>query len=159
MTPVAAPFVRHGSLDVARSAERAYERAKRYLCRDSVERSLFHRLEHARGRRFHLRVDARNDDSFDSDGDTIDWDPRSAMRTSNGGRQSPALGLGHEIDHAVEQPTREARLSARANRRFDTAEERRVIMGSERHAARTLGEGIRADHWGRCYRVDSPTAR
>jgi hypothetical protein len=32
-----------------------------------------------------------------------------------------------------------------------------VITGSERHAARTLGEGVRHDHAGATYRVDSPT--
>lgn len=152
-------YVRHGSLDVPRDAERYYEQAKSYLGRDAVERSLFDRLEHAWGRRFRLKLDTRNDDSFDAATDTIAWDPHSAMRTSNGGRQSPSLGLGHEIDHAVESPRVEARLSARASTAFDNAEERRVILGSERHAARTLGEGTRTDHCGRCYRVASPTMR
>ncbi|HUY41671.1 MAG TPA: hypothetical protein VMV82_08920 [Candidatus Dormibacteraeota bacterium] len=152
-------FARHGSLDVPHRADRDYRLAKAYLSRDSIERSLFDRLEHAWGRRFHLRVNARNDDSFDPATDTIDWDPHSALRTTSGGTQSPALGLGHEIDHAVEAPCVEARLNARANRCFDTAEERRVVAGSERHAARTLGESTRTDHAGRCYRVASPTAR
>ncbi len=124
-----------------------------------MERSLFDRLEHARGRHFRLRVNHRNDDSFDPATDTIEWDPHSALRTTSGGKQSPALGLGHEIDHAVEAPQTQARLNARANRRFDTAEERRVITGSERHAARTLEESARVDHAGRCYRVASPTLR
>lgn len=152
-------YVRHGSLEVPRAAEHDYERTKAYLSRDSVERSLFDRLEHAWGRHFRLSINARNDDSFDSASDTIAWDPHSAMRTTNGGRQSPALGLGQEVDHAVESPRLEARLDARASARFDTAEERRVILGSERHAARTLHEGTRSDHWGRCYRVASPTLR
>jgi hypothetical protein len=152
-------YVRHGALEVPRAAERDYEAAKSYLSRDSVERSLFDRLEHAWGRHFRLSINARNGDSFDSATDTIAWDPHSAMRTTNGGRQSPALGLGHEIDHAVESPRIEARLDARASARFDTAEERRVILGSERHAARTLHEGTRSDRWGRCYRVSSPTTR
>lgn len=157
--PTCTRFVRHGSLDVPRAAERDYETAKAYLGHDRVERALFDRIEHAWGRRFQLRVNDRNDDSFDPATDTIDWDPHSAMRTSEGERQSPALGLGHEVDHAVESPRIEARLDARASARFDTAEERRVILGSERHAARTLHEGMRADHSGRCYRVASPIAR
>jgi hypothetical protein len=151
--------VRHGSLFVPRCAERAYESAKAYLSRDRIERSLFYRLEHAGGREYHLALNRRNDDYFDPTTDTIGWDPRSALRTTDGGRQSPALGLGHEIDHAVESRPCERRLSERPSRRYDTIEERRVIEGSERHAAVTLGEGVRHDHAGRCYRVASPIAR
>ncbi|MBV8118219.1 MAG: protein rhsD, partial [Candidatus Eremiobacteraeota bacterium] len=68
------------------------------------------------------------------------------------------LGLGHEVDHAVEAPRREAALAGSINRRYDTDEERRVITGSERHAARTLGEAVRFDHDGACYRVPSPVS-
>ncbi|MGH7737122.1 MAG: hypothetical protein ACREMP_04560 [Candidatus Tyrphobacter sp.] len=154
-----ATYVHRGSLTLARAAVADYVAAKAYLRRDPGERRLFDRLEHAHGRYFTLRVNDRNDDSFDPSTDTIDWDPHSAMRTSNGGRQSPTLGLGHEVDHAVESPRREAQLDARASVRFDNAEERRVIRGSELHAARTLGEGTRDDHFGRCHRVSSPTMR
>jgi hypothetical protein len=106
-----------------------------------------------------LKIDRRNDDRFDPNSNTISWDPYSALRTTNGGAQSPALGLGHEIAHAVEAPAREARLSARALPRYDDAEERRVIRGSERHAAETLGEAVRYDHRGDTYRVATPVSR
>ncbi|HTU82028.1 MAG TPA: hypothetical protein VMF61_07850 [Candidatus Acidoferrales bacterium] len=149
-------YVRHGSLLVPRAAESDYETAKAYLSRDPVERRLFARLEHARGRTYRIAIDRRNDDHFDPATDTIAWDPYSALRTTHGGHQSPALGLGHEVDHAVESRRDQARLSARIDARYDTAEERRVIRGSERHAARTLGEAVRDDHAGRCYRVPSP---
>lgn len=139
-----------------RSAQSAYELAKSYLSRDTVERTLFHKLEAARGRHFHLAVNHRNDDSFDPNTNTIAWDPYSALRTTNGGKQSPALGLGHEIDHAVERSRIANRLRETPNARYDTAEERRVITGSERHAARTLGEAVRTDHSGTTYRVASP---
>ncbi len=150
-------YVRHGSLSVPRDADRDYCTAKAYLSRDAVERSLFDRLERSRARHYCLKIDHRNDDHFDPVTDTIAWDPHSAIRTTNGGRQSPALGLGHEVDHAVESPSREAALANRWSRPYDTAEERRVITGSERHAANTLGEGIRYDHRGFCYHVASPT--
>lgn len=153
-----AGYVRHGSLSVPRRAERAYAEAKAYLTRDRIERSLFDRLEHARGRRFRLTINHRNDDHFDPRTDTIAWDPHSALRTTGGGRQSPALGLGHEIDHAVESPARERRLALRSCRHYDDAEEKRVITGSERHAARTLGEGVRYDHSGTTYWVAAPEA-
>lgn len=151
-------WTHRGSLTLPRAAERLYRAAKAYLSHDPVERRLFDRLEHAGRRRFRLTVNHRNDDSYDPRTNTIAWDPYSALRTTHGGRQSPALGLGHEVDHAVEAPAREAALAARTSRAYDTAEERRVIAGSERHAARTLGESARFDHGGTCYRVASPVA-
>ena len=153
-------YVRHGSLDVPRSAESQYEAAKSYLSRDPLERRLFQRLEHARdGRHYTLRTNSRNEDYFDPRSNTIGWDPYSALRTTSGGRQSPALGLGHEVDHAVENRSKAQRLMNTSNARYDTAEERRVILGSETHAARTLGEGTRHDHGGAVYRVSSPVLR
>ncbi len=149
--------IRHGSLSVPSAANRDYDAAKRYLSQDSVERRLFERLEGARDRHFFLRIDHRNDDRFDPNTDTIWWDPTSALTTTRGGRQSPALGLGHEIDHADEPAGREDRLNNEADPRYDTREERRVITGSETHAARTLREGVRHDHAGTCYRVAGPT--
>ena len=151
-------YVSHGSLDVPRTIETQYEAAKCYLSRDPVERSLFRRLEHAPHRHFVMTTNRRNDDHFDPSTNAIAWDPYSALRTTRGGRQSPALGLGHEIDHAVCAPRKEATLAARSDAHYDTAEERRVITGSEAHAARTLGEAMRANHDGTTYRVRSPIA-
>ncbi len=153
-------YVRHGHLDVPRSAERQYEAAKAYLSGDPVERRLFQRLQHpADGRHYVLAINHRNSDYFDPRSNTIGWDPYSALRTTNGGRQSPALGLGHEIDHAVEKRSKSQRLMNQFDARYDDAEERRVILGSETHAARTLGEGIRHDHAGSVYHVASPVMR
>ena len=70
------------------------------------------------------------------------------MRAGNA-RQSPALGLAHELDHAVANPRTFDRLVARDDAAYDNAEERRVITGLERHVARTLHEGVRHDHRGR----------
>ena len=141
------------------AAETAYRAAKAYVSLDPGERRLFARLENQRSRNFTLRPDRRNDDHFDPNTNTIAWDPYSALRTSRGGRQSPALGLAHEIDHAVEDPRTYDRLSDRTDRRYDTAEERRVICGSERRAAHALHEAVRYDHSGDCYRVGSPAMR
>jgi len=153
-------YVHHGSLDVPRGAERQYEVAKSYLSRDPIEHRLFQRLEHSSdGRRYTLQTNDRNQDYFDPRSNTIGWDPYSALRTTAGGRQSPALGLGHEIDHAVESRAKAQRLMNHFNRRYDNAEERRVILGSETHAARTLGEDARHDHGGSVYRVNSPVQR
>ena len=147
----------YGSLTVAPRARADFDRAVAYLSRDPVERALFDRLEHG-AQSFRLVTNAHNDDSYEPATHTINWDPHSALRTTCGTDQSPALGLGHEVDHAVEDPATGAALAARRDPRFDTAEERRVITGSERHAAQTLGEGVRHDHTGDTYRVASPTA-
>ena len=53
----------------------------------------------------------------------------------------------------------EDRLANIPDLNYDNAEERRVVLGSEHHAARTLHEAIRYDHSGVCYKVDSPIAR
>ena len=139
-------------------AQADYNLAKAYLRRDSTERRLFVSLESSR-RRFRLSINHRGDDHFDPATNTIAWDPYSALRTTRGGMQSPALGLGHEVAHAVEAPAREASLSDRVRPGYDNAEEARVIRGSERHAARTLGEAVRFDHRGNLYRVHTPVSR
>jgi hypothetical protein len=153
-------YVHHGSLDVPRNIETQYETAKLYLSRDPVERELFAQLEHSSdGRHYTLQPNSRNEDYFDPRSNTIAWDPYSALRTTNGARQSPALGLGHEVDHAVENRSQGRRLMNKFDHRYDNAEERRVILGSETHAARILSEGTRHDHGGSYYRVSSPVLR
>ncbi|HET9394137.1 MAG TPA: hypothetical protein VFO29_11540 [Candidatus Rubrimentiphilum sp.] len=146
------------SIVLPERARADYDLAKAYLTRDSAERRLFVGLESSR-RTFHLSINHRGDDHFDPATNTIAWDPYSALRTTHGGKQSPALGLGHEIAHAVEPPAREAILSSRLRPNYDNAEEARVIRGSERHAARTLGEAVRFDHRGNLYRVRTPVSR
>jgi len=146
------------AISIPAAARSDYVLARAYLSRDCVERRLFDRLDRS-ARHFHLTVNHRNDDHFDANTDTIAWDPYSALRTTRAGTQSPALGLGHEIAHAVEAPPRETSLQSRSLPRYDNAEERRVIRGSERHAARTLGEGVRYDHRGTAYRVATPVSR
>lgn len=152
-------MVLFGSLRVPQNAVAEYREAKAYLSRDPVERRLFYRLEHAHGRHFVLATNRRNDDHFDPNDDTIAWDPYSALRTTRGGHQSPALGLGHEVDHAVERSGIADRLRNEPDPRYDDREERRVILGSEAHAAHTLGESTRHDHAGTTYRVGSPLDR
>ncbi len=153
-------FTHHGTLTLPRADDALYEQAKHYLLRDPLEAKLFNELEHSPdGRTYRLAINHWNDDHFDPNDNEIAWDPYSALRTTRGGSQSPALGLGHEVDHAVEDPATAERLRNTPDPRYDTAEERRVITGSETHAARTLGESVRYDHRGTTYRVSSPVAR
>ena len=149
---------RFGALDVPKTAVRPLAEAFAYLRHDRVERALIDRLE--RGpERFRLSINHRDLDEYDPATHVIHWDPHSAMRTSRGGTQSPALGLAHEIDHAVRDGPRCQALAGTADRAYDSKEERRVICGSERHAARTLGEALRYDHRGRTYYVAAVTGR
>ncbi len=147
-----------GTLDMPVSARADFARAVRYLDGDSRMRDIIGRAEHA-SHPLHLRVNRHGDDSFDPASDTINWDPHSALATSDGGRQSPALGLGHELDHATVAAWLRRRGEAHDDPAFDNAEERRVIRGSEAHAARSLGEDPRRDHGGSLYAVGSPVLR
>lgn len=151
-------FVAHGSLRVAAIGETDFEAAAKYLSRDSMMEAIVQRAEHC-SRPLTLTLNAHDDDSFDPNTDTVHWDPHSALQTTLGGTQTPALGLGHELDHATVAPALEEKGSGRYIAGYDNAEERRVITGSEAHAALTLGEGLRYDHAGTSYRVHSPTER
>jgi hypothetical protein len=150
--------VRYGSLAIPLAAQRQVDEAFAYLARDSVERSLIERLERS-PLRHRIAIDHHGDDSYEPSTRTIRWDPTSALLTTSGGRQSPALGLGHELDHAAESERAYDVLQDTYDYHFDSAEERRVITGSERHAARTLHESTRLDHDGVLYRVAGPTLR
>jgi hypothetical protein len=146
------------SLTIPQNARNDFALARAYLSRDVSMRATFRNVDRSR-RTFHLRINHRGDDHFDPQTNTIAWDPYSALRTTQRGRQSPALGLGHEMAHAAEPAGKEAALERRALPRYDNCEERRVIRGCERHAARTLGEAVRCDHRGTLYRVATPVSR
>ena len=154
----AAAVVHYGNLAVPATAAGDFDRAVAYLGHDSVERDLFARLERG-AQHFTLVPNARNEDFYDPNTHTIHWDPHSALQTTQGGYQSPAMGLGHEVDHAVENEPTAQRLANTFDSRYDNKEERRVITGSERHAATTLHEDPRSDHGGSTYRVASPDSR
>lgn len=148
----------YGSLRIPLSGQRRIDEAFAYLARDPGERALIERLERSPVQH-RITINHRNDDSYRPWSHTIRWDPTSAMRTTHGGRQSPALGLGHELDHAAERERDYDRFASIELPKYDNAEEWRVITGSERHAARTLHESTRSDHRGEVYRVNSPTER
>ena len=150
--------VRHGTLSVPAKAEHDFDLAADYLGHDSVMREIIVKTEHS-AHPLHLKVNYHDDDSYDPATRTVNWDPHSALQTSAGGHQSPALGLGHELDHAVVDGRLAEAGAGAYDPKYDNREERRVILGSEAHAARTLGEDVRHDHGGWTYRVDSPVDR
>ena len=86
-----------GTLDMPATARADFARAVSYLDGDSRMRSIVRQAEHA-GRPLHLRINHRGDDSYDPSTDTIAWDPRSALATTGGGRQSPPSSIGRASD-------------------------------------------------------------
>ncbi|HEY0615862.1 MAG TPA: hypothetical protein VGC96_14525 [Candidatus Elarobacter sp.] len=149
-------FVRYGSLAVPLSAQRQVDAAFAYLARDAAARSVIERAERSRTPH-RIVIDHHGRDAYQPWSHAVVWDPHSAMRVGNG-RQSPALGLVHELAHAAGDP-RFRRLHDVPDAAYDDAEERRVITGVERHAARTLHEATRHDHGGTLYDVREPTMR
>ena len=147
--------VAHGSLRVPHDADHLFNEAVHYLERDSSMRAVIAKVEHSRTE-VTLRIVHNGADRYEPDNRTVVWDPLSALRTTAGGRQSPALGLGHELAHAAAASSLLDRGMRARLRGYDNAEERRVVRGAEAHAARTLGEAARSDHRGTCYEVASP---
>lgn len=97
-----------------------------------------------------------HDDHYDPATKTISWDPTSGLICTGGGTQSPALGFLHEADHALGDVTGTAASTAPTGPPYHTAEEKRVITGSETTAAGKLGEPTRTDHGGTPVRVKCP---
>jgi RHS repeat-associated protein len=85
------------------------------------------------------------DDRFSRATNTIYWDPYSGCKSTSGGTQSAALGLGHEMSHA-NHPTLGRFLAKIDAGRYTNLEEWRVISGPETAAAHSLGEPTRPDH-------------
>ncbi|EAC1239642.1 M91 family zinc metallopeptidase [Salmonella enterica subsp. enterica serovar Enteritidis] len=94
---------------------------------------------------------------------SISWNPKMALDcTKNGGSLSPAMVLAHELTHANKSwfdKLLRAILPDSFFGDYDNYEERRVVTGAERNAAKALGEGTRYDHRGSGRIVSSPISR
>ncbi len=143
-----------------------YDQAVNYLRRDPPMAAIIDALD-ADSVTYTVVLNDLDDDSYRYSNRTISWDPHSALRILPGpgdavctpaGSQSPALGLGHEMAHA--QANWWQRLVGGIPwPDYDNLEERRVILGPEAQAARTLGESTRTDHRGMPFRVRTPLER
>ena len=105
---------------------------------------------------------ALSDVFYNPSSKTITYNPYSALRTTAGGTQSPAVGFLHEADHALQHLSNPAKFSsdkATTDSTYDTAEEKRVITGSEAKAVAKLREDTRKDHGGKEYRVPHADTR
>ncbi|MBV8750923.1 MAG: hypothetical protein JO103_14550 [Candidatus Eremiobacteraeota bacterium] len=166
-------FVHLGNLRVEKNHFDDFAAAQKYLSKDPEAMNVLYALEHAPDQRtIHFIANGQDgympQPSFDAQGHlqsspgTIDWDPKAALQVTNGTTVSPALALLHEEGHAYQHATNAQGylLGVRDhNKRFDTAEEQRNILGLEDRAARILGEGVRGDHTGFTYPVNGPTSR
>jgi hypothetical protein len=104
-----------------------------------------------------VRTNAVDNDSFNPMARTLNWDSNSGLLTSNGGVQTPALGLGHELAHAAAPPGLVMRLQLVPAGAYGNLEEFRVINFWEAGAAAHLGEPARLDHLGTPIRTQGPT--
>ncbi len=128
--------------------------ARAYLMQSGAMARIIKKLE-ASKTVYHIVLNKGETDDFESEINTIRWDPTAALKCTTGGTMSPALALGHELAHAL------GPLSpwSYAPGGYDTLEERRVIQGPERAAARSLGECTRNNHRGEIFHVPSPVSR
>lgn len=95
-----------------------------------------------------------DDDHYSPDTKTVVWDPNSALKTTNGGLQTPALGVLHEFGHADGDLNKKSESTTPDGTPYDNKEEKRVIDNMETPSAKKLGEGTRTDHAGQPYKVD-----
>lgn len=102
----------------------------------------------------------------DTTNHTINWDPNSGNDNLEGGIQSPALGLVHEIGHAYEE---DAQIGPQTDlpggpilgdillALFDNWGDLRVILGIESDFARRHGEPVRNTHHTKPKKVPNST--
>lgn len=98
--------------------------------------------------------------NYNAETNVLTWADQGAIEvvdasTGESGVMSPALGFGHEIEHAMNDFY--GNLAADQNTpdsQYDTQEERNVIEEYEGPAAERLGEPQRADHSGKPVKVD-----
>jgi len=124
-----------------------YFNAIAYLMRDPTMAGIIRNLDKS-STVYRVVFNKVGDDRFIPGTNTVMWDPNSSLRTTLGGCQSAALGLGHELAHADSFGfTRSIRQMISAGP-YQNMEEKRVITGPEASAARTFGEPLRYDHYG-----------
>ena len=150
--------------DATKQDEKDYTGASKYVSKDGGEKAIVNTLRES-DELYTVSIIHDGEDRFDPRTNTIFRDPRSALPTQddegklNGGTQTPALGLAHELDHAAgkeEGTTALGEAPGYGDAAHRGAEEGRVITGSEAAAAGTLHEGTRTNHGRAPYESKGP---
>lgn len=115
-----------------------------YLAESPAALSLLWQARQA-GVKIHI-VTGQSITAYDSGSNTVFWNPAGAVLLSNGAIQSSALGLIHEIAHAIGRLT-----NIGFDLQYGDTEERRVIEQYEQIIATQLGEPVRNNHGGTYY--------
>jgi RHS repeat-associated protein len=142
-----------------------WKKVKPELMKDPVTRNIINRLERKDVKVELLRTkDPVSRATFDK-GFRIFWNPNSALKSKEGGTLlSPAVALGHEMDHTHEALTNPSGYISNyktPDAQYRRVEERRVITnGSEASMLKTFyNEGPRSDYDVIPYYVADPLSR
>lgn len=98
---------------------------------------------------------------FDDNQRAIFYNSRGGLTTTEGGNQSPALGLLHELGHAYGYFFEKEKYNKRvatSDEDYDNKEEKFVIEMIEAPSAEILGEAIRTNHDGTDFVAEGPTS-
>ena len=152
-------YVYHGKVKVAKELDGDWVKAQTYLGKSQEAVNSLHDLVHGKDTLTVEKVDDGND-RFRPSENKIFWDPKSAMVTTGGGKQTAANGLLHEQGHANEYKNHPERYVS--NRRtfdgsYSNKEEKRNIEWEQVYS-KELGEDIRHDHGGRPFDSKGPTS-
>jgi hypothetical protein len=103
-----------------------------------------------------VNINGSGNDSYDPKTRTVNWDPTSALAVQDdqgkrtGATQTPALGLGHELDHAAFGIQKRGLYG----KHFGSAEEQRAVYNEQK--SKLPLEGRRDNHYGESYVVPGP---
>jgi hypothetical protein len=144
-------------------ADQDLRTASDYLSRCGSFRHAWGVLERSRTE-YTIRIEyGLQDNRYTSGLHTIHWDPQASLCLTNGGSQTPALSLFHELAHAafddLHHDDYANLLATPTGNDYHNAEEKRVIQCLETPAAWKLGQPTRCDHLGGYQSVGGPTCR
>jgi RHS repeat-associated protein len=148
--------------------KREYRAAIRYLRRSGIARDVIRTLKRSETI-FYVGDDGTRSARFDSRTNVINWSPLKGIETTDGGYQSPALLLLHELGHAELELTSEAYRESKndSDDQYGNKGDKMVIETIESPAADELNkaneedgidtrEAKREDHGKKYYWAESP---
>jgi hypothetical protein len=145
-------FYHLGTLKVHKDELQQFADLQKNICEKNPEAlaALYH-MEHAPDKPVTFRVTKDNDrdDRYESDTNTIHWNPHTAARDSrNGARADPGTAALHEETHWANRGGVGDTLSSIPSKAYSDYNERAVIEGSEARMADIEGHAKRHSHHG-----------